>query len=240
MKKLHRNLTILLLFSISLLFSQEFNLSVRYLGFPVVRVKIIDDDRELKVTAKATTIASIAASMDNTYISQYTGDYLPTAFRKIIKQKGYAEDRIISYDRTNLIASQTSYINADLSYEYPINLFSRDFFSALFSLRGKLDKTDGELWLDANSLIWKATFKIVKKEIIKTAFGKIETIKVKIDFYNIKGLEKERSDMLTNNLVTEEKSLYFWFTSDEHHIPVRAKFEMKPFPVIWTLDSYKK
>ena len=45
--------------------------------------------------------------------------------------------------------------------------------------------------------------------------------------------------MLTNNLVNDEKSLYFWFTADEQHIPVKAKFAMKPFPVIWKLDSYK-
>ena len=238
MKKLHRNITIFLLFSISLIFSQEFNLSIRYLGIPVVRVQVTDDGSELKVTAKATTFASIAARMDNTYISKYTGDYLPITFRKIIKQNNYAEDRIINYDRSVLIARRTSNLNPELSKEYPIDCSSRDFFSALFFLRGKLDETGGELYLDANSLIWKATYKIVKKEIIRTTFGKIETIKVKLDFSNINGLEKERSDMLTNNLVTEEKSLYFWFTNDEQHIPVKAKFEMKPFPVTWTLDSY--
>ena len=216
------------------------NLSIRYLGFPVVRVKITDDGNELKVYAKATTIASIAAKMDNTYISDYTDDYLSSTFRKIIKQKDYAEDRIIYYDRINMVANRESYINKDLTKDYPITEISRDFFSALFYLRGKLDESNGHLWLDANSLIWKAPYKIVKKEIIRTTFGKIETIKVKIDFENVNELEKERSDMLTNNLVNDEKSLYFWFTADEQHIPVKAKFEMKPFPVIWKLDSYKK
>ncbi|RLC52033.1 MAG: hypothetical protein DRI23_03775 [Candidatus Cloacimonadota bacterium] len=239
MKRLHNFLILSFLFSISLIFASEMQLSIRYLGLPVVRVKITDNGNELKVHAKATTIASIAAKMDNTYISEYTDDYLSSSYRKIIKQKDYAEDRIINYDRINMIAKRKSYINENITKDYPINGMSRDFFSALFYLRGKLNESKGDLWLDANSLIWKAPYEIVKKEIIRTTLGKVETIKVKIDFENVNELEKERSDMLTNNLVNDEKSLYFWFTADEQHIPVKAKFEMKPFPVIWKLDSYK-
>ena len=140
MKRLHNFLTFLLLISISLIFASEMNLSIRYLGFPVVRVKITDDGKELKVHAKATTLASIAAKMDNTYITEYTDDYLSSSYRKIIKQKDYAEDRIINYDRINMKAQRKSYLNNTLTKDYPITEISRDFFSALFYLRKALDE----------------------------------------------------------------------------------------------------
>ncbi|RLC50754.1 MAG: hypothetical protein DRH79_07175, partial [Candidatus Cloacimonadota bacterium] len=75
MKKLYNFLILSFLFSISLIFASEIQLSIRYLGLPVVLVKITDNGNELKVHAKATTIASIAAKMDNTYISKYSDDY---------------------------------------------------------------------------------------------------------------------------------------------------------------------
>ena len=57
-------------------------------------------------------------------------------------------------------------------------------------------------------------------------------------FFNYLNDEKERSDMLTNNLVNEERSLVFWFSDDEQRLPLKAKFKMKPFAVVWKLNSY--
>lgn len=239
-KAFSRFLFVVFLFSFSACFADEMLLSIRYLGLPVVRVTITDNDSILTISAQATTIGSIAARMNNTYISNYTADYLSISYRKIIQQKDYTEDRIIYYDRENLVAKRTSYLREDISKDYVIKEFSRDFFSALFYLRRILNNPQGEFWLDANSLIWKASYKIIEEEMINTTLGKINTIKVKIDFENVDKREKERSDMLTNNLVSEEQSLYLWFTNDEKHLPVKAKFAMKPFPVFWILDDYRE
>ena len=46
--------------------------------------------------------------------------------------------------------------------------------------------------------------------------------------------------MLTNNLVDEGKHLLFWFSDDEKRIPLRAEFNMKPFPVVWELENYEE
>lgn len=61
---------------------------------------------------------------------------------------------------------------------------------------------------------------------------------MELTFVQISSGEKENTDMLTNNLVNEEKSLLFWFSDDERHIPLKAKFVMKPFSVLWKLESY--
>ena len=130
-----QSLTLLFILGNSLCATEKIHLTIRYLGLPVVRVKMIDDGEEIRVTAKATTIASIAASMDNKYFSTYSDDYLTERYRKIINQRGYHEDRITMYDRDGSVARRTSYILPERDREYPIVKDSRDFFSALFYLR---------------------------------------------------------------------------------------------------------
>ena len=232
-------LTLLFILGNSLCATEKIHLTIRYLGLPVVRVKMIDNGKEIKVTAKATTIASIAASMDNKYFSTYSDDYLTERYRKIINQRGYHEDRITMYDRDGSVARRTSYILPERDREYPIVKDSRDFFSALFYLRKMINtQSKGVIWLDANSLIWKAQFEIIGTENLKTKLGRMDAVKVKFTFQQISEEEKENSDMLTNNLVNEERALYFWLSNDERKIPLKAKFMMKPFSVTWKLENY--
>lgn len=239
--KLKIKLTIIfLILFIAFLSAEEIELAIKYLGISVVKVKMINVDNRLTVHASSTSIASIASKMDNLYIINYTDDYLPVKYTKKINQKKYAEDRETIYNREIRKAERTSFIDPAKSCEYTINETSRDFFSSLFFLRDVIDNNEGEVWLDANKLIWKAHYKKIGEEIIKTPLGKLNSIKVQISFERISNQEKERSDMLTNNLVNEEKSLIFWISDDERRIPLKAKFIMKPFSVVWKIENYKE
>lgn len=231
---------LLLLFSTALLFAGErIDLTIRYLGLPVVNVVMTDDGEKIEISGKATTIASIAARMNNHYISYYQGDFLTEKYRKIIRQKDYEEDRITGYDRKNLIADRISYLHSNRNKQYPIVPESRDFYAALYYLRQMLNsQSSGEIWLDANAFIWKAEYEVIGSEEINSELGRMQSVIVKFIFRQISQGTKENSDMLTNNLVDEKKSLLFWFSADERKIPLKAKFEMKPFPVIWKLENY--
>ncbi|MDP8269477.1 MAG: DUF3108 domain-containing protein [Candidatus Tenebribacter davisii] len=220
--------------------AESFDISIKYLGISVVKVKITNEDSTLSVQARSTFIASIASNMNNRYTSVYTGNYLPFTYQKQINQGDYFEDRIVKYDRQHLTAQRISSISSERNSEYEIKSESRDFFSALFYLRKAIDEVQGEMWVDANKLIWNVQYSVIGKEIISTKLGRINTIKVKLNFQKYSNREKERSDMLTNNLVNEERSLIFWFSDDEQRLPVKAKFLMKPFAVVWKLNSYKK
>ena len=234
------NLILFIIFFIIPVFllAETFDLSIKYLGLSVVNVKMINEDSTLTVSAKSTFIASIASNMDNSYKSVYSNNFLPYTYEKHIDQGDYFEDRIIEYNRLSLTAKRVSNLSSDHNCEYPINAESRDLFSALFYLRKAIDEPTGELWVDANKLIWRVEYSIVGKEIISTKLGKKNAIKVKMNFYNYLNGEKERSDMLINNLVNEERSLFFWFSDDEQRLPLKAKFMMKPFAVVWKLNSY--
>ncbi|MDO9577055.1 MAG: DUF3108 domain-containing protein [Candidatus Cloacimonadales bacterium] len=232
-------LILFILFGKSLYAVERIDLSIRYLGLPVVDVVMTDDGEKIQVTAKATTIASIAARMDNQYISYYSADFLTDKYRKIIRQKDYREDRITLYDRDGLVAHRISYILPEENREYSIVKESRDFYAALFYLRKMIGiQAKGEIWLDANALIWKAKYEIIGTEELNTELGHMDAIKVKFTFKQISKGEKENSDMLTNNLVNEDRSLIFWFSNDDRKIPLKAKFLMKPFPVTWKLENY--
>ena len=230
-------LIILLSFNVA---AEVIDLSIRYLGIRVVDVTMSDDKEcVLNITAKATPFASIASNMDNFYSSVYRGNYLPDQYRKRIDQKDYFEDRIVDYDRENLIARRVSFIDSSRTSTYQIMKESRDFFSALFSLRSE-EAESGILWLDAGTSIWKGYFTLLEIEKISTVMGKRRARKYQITFDKISSHKQERSDMLTNNLVDEEKSLYLWITDDEQAIPVKAKFRMKPFSVTWKLEHYEE
>lgn len=220
------------------LFSESFNISISYLGFTAVKVDIQDEDSTLSVHAKASLIASIASNMNNKYISYYQEDYLPFNYKKYIDQGDYFEDRIIDYNRSELTAVRTSNISPEKSCEYQIKADSRDFFSALFYLRKALDKPAGSFFVDANRLIWKVNYEIIERETIRTKLGRKKAIKVRMNFSNFSGEAKERTDMLTNNLVDENRELIFWFSDDELRLPLKAKFMMKPFAVVWKLKNY--
>ncbi len=231
---------IVIILSANFLTAEIINFSIDYLGLKVIDVVMAITDSTISVTAKSTALGNLTAKMDNYYFSKFDDELLPHFYQKKIVQKDYSENRIIRYERESKKAKRISFDDDDKSCEYPINNKSRDFFTALLFMRNNLKNGDGILWIDANKLVWKAGFQIVKEEILNTKIGKIKSKKVKISFQKISKGKKERSDMLTNNLVNEENELYFWFTADERKLPIKAVYSMKPFPVVWHLQEYQK
>ena len=221
------------------IFAEKIYLSLQFIGVKMVKAVFEKKANIISISAVSTPWANISVKMNNDYIIEFTADYLPEKYTKKIRQKGYAEDRFTIYDRKNLIATRTSILDSAKSCVYPIQSETRDFFSALYFLRKNARKGDGKLFLDANRVLWKASYKILGKKEIKTILGKLKTIKVRVDFEKISPQEKERSDLLTNNLVNEKKPLFLWFSDDERGIPVKAKYPVSPFYIIWKLEKYE-
>lgn len=230
---------LLILFSAQIIFAENINLNITYLGMPAVNVNMAISDSLLSVSAKSVSITKMLAKMDNLYEVKFTStQILPIYYKKIIKQNKYSEDRITFYNRKKLIGSRKSFLT-HTSINYKINEESRDFFSSLLLMRKINGQKHKEIYLDANTRIWKADLTLVKTENIATKIGNFECNKYQIKFKKISHEKKERSDMLTNNLVNEKGILYFWITNDGRNIPVLAKYSRKPFPVYWKIKSYE-
>jgi hypothetical protein len=121
---------------------------------------------------------------------------------------------------------------------YQIHQETRDFFTALFYIRNNLDNPK-RLYLDASSVIWSCDYQVVGKDVINSCIGSVEAIKIEVFFRKISPEKKERSDMLTNNLLKEDGKLEMWFTNDSLHLPLKTRYNKKPFPVLWLLRSYE-
>ena len=239
MRKLLFSLLLCLLF-LGTLAAENLQLAIKYLGLTVVDVTINDDGQRISTQATAVGLANFAAKMNNRYLSYYEADYLTSQYQKSIQQKDYFEERLTSYKRADSKAFRTDFLDNENTVSYQIHPESRDFFAALFHLRFLPDLQNGSLWLDANRSMWKVNYQLLAKEEIKTKIGKFAALKVELSFQKISQEKKENSDMLTNNLVDEEKTLLFWFSDDAARIPLRAEFTMKPFPVVWELLKYEK
>ena len=238
MKKTIISLLVFCIFATSL-FAEKLDLAIKYMGISAVKVQMIDNGKQITTHAKSTGLASIVAQLDNYYISEYDGNYLPKSYKKIIKQKDYLEDRITFYDREEGIAIRNDAILQEKS-DYKIHQESRDFFAAMYQLRFIPELDSGYLWLDANKLLWRAKYNFLRKESIKTVLGRKKALVVELNFEKISTADKSNTDILTNNLVDENKSLIFWISDDEKRLPLKAKFTMKPFAVVWELLNYEE
>jgi len=106
-------------------------------------------------------------------------------------------------------------------------------------LRTKNLKEDITFTIDAAGKIWTLSSRFLGTETIRTNIGRLQTDMIEISFTPVDDVVRLRSDILTNNLVSENNRLLLWFTNDERQIPVRAAYVMQPFNVSWTIRSYR-
>jgi hypothetical protein len=232
-----RRLMVLLLLWTTSLVAETMNFDIQYLGVAWIKVSMIDNGRTLDIRARSTGLAQQWAYTDNRYTIDYLDNYLPAEYRKSIHQKTYREESTARYDRDAGSARYHDTASGTLPRTYRIDPDCRDFFSALYSLRSGSGAR--ELVLDANGQAWKAIVEPRGTERVSTPWGKVECDRLRISFHKVTPGPSESSDMLTNNLVNEKNTLYFWITRDARHAPVRAEYKLFPFSVVWKLQEYR-
>ncbi len=228
----------LIVFS-SLLYSEKLDYKIKYLGLSVIDISYNNEteDSLIVIEAKSTGIAGTLYDVDNVYKIRYRDALLPVTYRKIISENGYTEDRLIEFNRETETARRTDHKTGE-EINYRIFADSRDFFSSLMHLR-HLNTDSGRFMVDAAGKNWQVNFRIMHKEKVKSCLGKKMTCKYELSFKPVDDKKKEKSDLLTSNIVNHKRYLYFWFTDDENRIPVKAKFTAEPFAVSWILKDYK-
>lgn len=210
---------------------------IHYLGVNAVNVVFNVVNKELEVSAHSTGVTEVLSDvLNNHYYISWQNNYLPIEYKKVIQQSKYRENSVVEYDQKALKAEFHDLLK-NKQITYSMNNPSRDFFSALYYLR-ECNKETGYIYLDANRCLWRTKYEYVKNEKLSTALGKVNTRKMHLTFEKLSSKPKEKSDMLTNNLVNEKNDLYFWFTEDSRNIPVKAEYQRSPFSVYWVLTGY--
>jgi len=222
---------------------EELKFSIRYMGLPTAEAKYVisekSDTNYVDVTVSSLSLINVIYYLNNQYKAKCDSLYRPYSYQKKVKQKKYFEDEIVYYNRSENIGTKKSYLqNTQTDYEITPDI--RDFFSTLLYLRKNFPVNEDSLYLDGNGRIWLTKFKVVGEERIQAASRKFDCKILEFRFFLKSDKNKVRSDMITNNLFREENVLYFWFSKDKNHVPVKAVFERKPFPVKWVLTEYEK
>ena len=236
-----RTIVVLILFVVvAELYSLEtLNYKIVYLGVDIVNVEIrhSSEKKFIDITASTDGLLSSLHELNNSFYVDYQNNFLPLKYKKHTNQKNFFENLTFDYFHQELFTTVIDSIKSE-KRNYAIFPETRDFFSALYYLR-YTDEKSGEIFLDARETNWKTNFTFEETEIIELHGQKYFTNRIKLNFQKLSDKEPPKSDMLTNNLVNEDNTLYFWITTDAERLPIKAKYKMKPFSVFWELESYE-
>lgn len=164
-----------------------------------------------------------------TFMDKNTG--LPHRFIRQIDEGGYTKDLQIDYDQTqNKAFVFDKKNNQNNTYTTPDDV--HDMLSAFYYLRNDLNTqplVSGKeyrlnLFYDDENYDFKLKF--LGREVIKTKFGKIATLKF-------------RPYVMAGRVFEEKESLTFWVSDDKNKMPVKIKANLAVGSLDADLDEFK-
>ena len=186
----------------------------------------------IKGRGKSTGLLSLFFKVDDdyqTYIDKKTGK--PYKFIRKINEGGYTKDLEIDFDHDdNKAHVLNKENNRRQSFSVPNNV--HDMLSAFYYIRNQID-TDGlnpgkelrlNMFIDDENVDFKLVF--LGREVIKTKFGKIATLKF-------------RPYVLAGRVFKEKESLTFWISDDKNKIPVKIEADLAVGSLDADLEAYK-
>ena len=168
--------------------------------------------------------------VDDTYESYFDKETTkPYLFKRDINEGGYTIKRNTTFDQLNNKAIVEDLKN-NTKKEYPaINVL--DMISSFYYLRNQntADLKPGEeiklnMFFDSNTNPFKLRY--VKNEILKTKFGKINTMVFK-------------PIVQSGRVFKEQESVTVWITADDNKIPIKIKASLSVGSLRAELDAYK-
>ncbi len=221
---------------------ETLNITISYLSLPIATTKINLEKRDsiqiISVKASSKGIINAIYIVDNKYISICDLNFLPITYEKEIFQRNFQEKKIVEFKSDKSVAKIINLINED-EISYPIPGHTYDIFSLLFEIRNLLPIEDSSFYCLANYNIWNVQIKSSGKEFLEFKNKKKECLKYVMKFEKrFDNNINSRTDILTGNLFREKSRLIFWFSDDEYHIPLKAKYIKFPFSIHWNLNDY--
>ncbi|MBD3167991.1 MAG: DUF3108 domain-containing protein [candidate division Zixibacteria bacterium] len=216
--------------------------SVRFLGFPVVRVNIqngpIDSDSgayRISIEARTTKFWSMFYRVDNFYWTYLDTVGMPVVYKRKIEEKSIKKETEQTFDhRFNRI-----YYEGNTAIDHPGEL--ENFFSGLFRLR-TLPLEVGfrdSFYINAEKAIWMVRSNVLDTVELNHQGRDIECFKVDVEFQRVTPEAKPLpSDVLTLNIVSEDTDLKIYISSDERRLPIKIDYNLSPFNVVASIDEF--
>ena len=194
----------------------------------------IDSIPVYRVVGKGKTagFASIFFKVDDTYESYFDKeDGRPYKFIRKINEGGYTKDIEINFNHDTDKAILNDKKNKK-KFNFQLQDSIQDLVSAFYYLRNNFndeDLVEGESikfkMLYDDDGIFNFKLKYLKKEVLKTKYGKVECYKF-------------RPYVHSGRVFKEKESLSLWVSADENRIPVRIRADLTIGAIKADLDGY--
>lgn len=194
----------------------------------------IDSIPVYRVVGKGKTsgFANMFFKVDDTYESYFDKeDGRPYKFVRKINEGGYTKDIEINFNHKKDSAILNDKKN-NKKYNFKLQDSIQDLVSAFYYLRNNFNEEDlvkgksiNLKMLYDDDGIFNFKLKYLKKEILKTKYGKVECYKF-------------RPYVQSGRVFKEKESLSLWVSADENRIPVRISAELAIGAIKADLDGY--
>lgn len=194
----------------------------------------IDSIPVYRVVGKGKTagFASMFFKVDDTYESYFDKeDGKPYKFVRKINEGGYTKDIEINFHHEEDKAVLNDKKNKK-KYNFQLQDSIQDLISAFYYLRNNFNAEDlvvGESitlkMLYDDDGVFNFKLKYLKKEVLKTKYGKVECYKF-------------RPYVQSGRVFKEQESLSLWVSTDENRIPVRISADLAVGAIKADLDGY--
>ena len=209
--------------------------SIKFIKIPSTRLTFlfnqnyqIDTEQylQIKVTSNSHGFFSRLFWVKNYYealIDPVT--HLPVRLYKKINQKNIKQEWTINYDQQKNLAK----IDSTRIWKIPKNC--NNFFSILFYFRKQPLKVNDiyRLNIDVECLSWQATAKVLAAEILTLDTGKINAVKLELQYQPIDSEQKRpwKTDLLTNRIAGKSQKMHLWYSADPEKVLLRVDFDSK-------------
>jgi len=204
-------------------------------GFSTISVKEINYKKKeaFHIVGKGKTTGLIGLFFkvrDNYQSYMYKKTLKPFLFIRKINEGGYTKNKKITFNHETKEATVTNYKH-NTQKKYPISSDIQDMLSSLYYLRNKKlsnlkigAKIELKLFFDQEINNFKLQF--LGKQILRTKFGKIKTLKF-------------RPIVQKGRVFKSEESVTIWVTDDENKIPIKIKAALAVGSLRADLVSFK-
>jgi len=181
---------------------------------------------------KSTGLMDLFFEVDDTYetyIDKNTD--LPQKFIRKINEGGHTKNKVIYFDQDHRTAKVKD-LKRDKESVHNTEPSVQDMLSVFYYLRNKIDpdnlkKGDAiyvNLFFDEENYKFKTVF--LGREVLKTEFGKINSLKF-------------RPFVQADRIFKEEESLTFWISDDDNRVPLKIRAELAVGSLEADLEAFK-
>ncbi|MBW2960339.1 DUF3108 domain-containing protein [Mesonia aestuariivivens] len=181
---------------------------------------------------KSTGLMHVFFGVDDTYETYIDkSSNLPLKFVRNINEGGYEKNRLIYFDQ-KLKKAKVKDLKKDTENTFETKANVQDMLSVFYFLRNKIDvnhlKEGDELFVDLffDDEIHKFKTVFLGREVLKTKFGKINSLKF-------------RPYVQADRIFKEEESLTFWVSDDHNKIPLKIKANLAVGSLEADLEEFK-